>query len=305
MTRRKLLLFLAKIAISIAVLWAVYTYLGSPETWRRLRSASPGWILAGAGCVVLVQVVKAWRFREFTRVLGQSVPFRRCLLAHLIVPILGFVTPGKLGEGAKVFYLKTSKRELGFLFIVERIQDMLMLLAVAGFGFAFSDFYFLSYLVLAGVVVIGIGIFLRLDWFLNKITQILLKKQYFTENWFLEKSRAMFRLRFISASLMTPVVWGVTFGSSYCFARSVAIDLSYPKVALVFAWAVIMGLVSSLPGGVGVREGGITVLMEKIYDIPRPGGTAVAAVNLAVHYIVLTVTALAGYLVYKAIEKDS
>ncbi|HPQ40387.1 MAG TPA: lysylphosphatidylglycerol synthase transmembrane domain-containing protein [bacterium] len=305
MTRRKLLLFLVKIIVSFLVLWAVYTYLGSAETWEKMQNASMSWILAGAVCVVCVQVAKAWRFREFTRVLGQSVPFSRCLLAHLIVPILGFVTPGKLGEGAKVFYLKTSKRELGFLFIVERIQDMLILLAVAGFGFAFSEFYVLSYLVLLGAVAVGFGLFLRLDWFLNRITRILLKKQYFTENWFMEKSRALLRPRFIAASALTLLVWGITFGSSYCFARAVAVDLSYPKVALVFSWAVIMGLVSSLPGGVGVREGGITVFFEKIYGVARPAGTAVAAINLAVHYIVLTLTAAIGYLIYKSIEKDS
>ncbi|MCD4654039.1 flippase-like domain-containing protein, partial [bacterium] len=292
--KRKTLLFAVKILVSALILWIVYRFLGTEETWQNFKQADFGWIAAGAACVVAVQIIKAWRFRELGLVLDRPIPFYRCLLAHLIVPILGFVTPGKLGEGAKIFYLKSSKRELGFLFIVERIQDLLMLLAVAGLGFAFSDLHFISYLVLAGVVIGGTVVFLKLDWFLNKITRLLLKKQYFTENWFLERTQELMKPRFLFASSLTLLVWAMTFGSSFCFARSVDISLSYPKIALVFSWAVIMGLLSSLPGGVGVREGGITVLMDSLYAVPRAVGSALAAINLAVHYAVLSLTAVIG-----------
>ncbi|MBN1295233.1 flippase-like domain-containing protein [bacterium] len=300
MTNRKLIAFGIKFLISILVLWAVYAYLGSPETLNRLKTADPVWIGAGAVCIVLVQVVKSWRFQALGRVLSIQLPFRKCLLAHLIVPILGFVTPGKLGEGAKIFYLGASKKELAFLFIIERFQDMLLLLAVAGFGFAFSNFYLISYLVLVAVILVAIGIFLKLDWVINTITRFVLKKHIFTENWFADQSRRLLHPAFAASSSITLAVWAVTFCSSFCFARSVGVTLSYPNIALVFSWAVILGLISSLPGGVGVREGGITVLFDTIYGIPRAVGMAVAAVNLAVHYIVLTITAIIGYAVYRS-----
>jgi len=304
-TSRKTILFFVKFVVSVLVLWLVYSYLGTPETWEVFRQADLTWILGGAGCVVMVQVVKAWRFRELAIVLNRPVPFFRCLLAHLIVPILGFITPGKLGEGAKIFYLNASRKELGFLFIVERIQDLLMLLIIAGMGFAFSDFYIISYLVLAGVVLGGIVLFLKLDWFLNQFTRRFLKKQFFSENWFMERSRELLKPRFFLASSLTVLVWFVTFGSSFCFARAVGISLAYPKIALVFSWAVIMGLLSSLPGGVGVREGGITVFMDTIYSIPRATGAALAAVNLAVHYIVLSITGVLGYTVFTLINRKT
>jgi len=299
---RKTIIFFVKLLVSAGVLWIVYNFLGTEQTWQNFKQADFKWISAGAACIVCVQVIKAWRFRELGLVLNRPIPFYRCLLAHMIVPILGFITPGKLGEGTKIFYLKSSKRDLGFLFIVERIQDMLMLLAVAGLGFAFSDLHFITYAVLAAVVGGGIIVFLKLDWFLNKVTTIFMKKQYFSENWFMERSRELLNLRFLFASSLTVLVWAVTFGSSLCFARSIGISLTYPKIALVFSWAVIMGLVSSLPGGVGVREGGITVLLDTLYSVPRSLGSALAAINLAVHYIVLSLTAAIGYLIYKLID---
>lgn len=302
---RKTLLFSVKFVVSALVLWLVYSYLGTPETWELFKQADLQWIIAGAGCVVMVQVVKAWRFRELGLVMDRPIPFYRCLLAHLIVPILGFITPGKLGEGAKIFYLNASKRELGYLFIVERIQDLIMLLMVAGMGFAFSDFYFISYLVLASVVLGGIIVFLKLDWFLNFFTRKFLKKEYFSENWFMDRTRQLMKPRFFLATTLTVLVWFVTFGSSFCFARAVGISLAYPKIALVFSWAVIMGLLSSLPGGVGVREGGITVLMDTIYAIPRATGAALAAVNLAVHYVVLTITAIVGYAAFSLLKRKT
>ncbi len=268
-------------------------------------NANTDWIVAGAISIVLVQFLKAWRFMELGRVMDQPVPFVRCILAHLIVPILGFITPGKLGEGFKIVFLQVSRKETGFLFVVERILDLLMLLAVAGFGFAFSDYYIVTYLVMAGIVIVGILAFLRMEWFMNALTRRFLKKEYFSNGWFLERSKKLLSLRFIVPLGLTVAVWGVTFVSSLCFARSVGISLSYPKIALVFSWAVIMGLLSSLPGGVGVREGGITVLLESIYAVPRPLGTAVAAINLGMHYIVLSITAIIGYILHRRINRSS
>ncbi|MBN1878860.1 flippase-like domain-containing protein [bacterium] len=305
LSRRKILIFTAKIAVSIAILWVVFSYLGSAQTRIILRRARPGWIGMGALFIVSVQVVKAWRFRELGRVLNQPIPFYRCLLAHLIVPILGFITPGKLGEGFKIVFLQASRKELGFLFIIERIQDLLMLLAVAGFGFAFSDFYIITYLVMAGIVAAGILVFLRLEWVMNALTRRLFKREYFSDKWFLERSKKLLTITFIIPCLLTVLVWTVTFASSYCFAKSVDIPLSYPKIALVFSWAVIMGLLSSLPGGVGVREGGITVLLETLYAVPRPLGAAVAAINLGMHYITLTVTALVAYTLHQRTGRPS
>ena len=302
-TRRKILIFALKIIVSVIILWVVFRYLGTPETRIRLREADRIWIAAGGSCIVMVQLVKAWRFRELGRVMQLPVPVGRCILAHLIVPILGFITPGKLGEGFKIVFLQASKKELGFLFLIERIQDLLMLLAVAGLGFAFSDFYVITYLVMAGVVAAGILAFLRLEWLMNAVTRRLLKREYFTDKWFLEHSKKLLTRRFVAPCMLTVAVWGVTFLSSFCFARSVGIGLSYPKIALVFSWAVIMGLLSSLPGGVGVREGGITVLLETLYAVPRPLGAAVAAINLGMHYIVLGIAALGGYLVHRRCVK--
>lgn len=300
--RRKAGFFALKAVISFLILWMVFRFLGSPETRIILKSADIRWILAGAVCIVFVQLLKAWRFIELGRVLHQPVPVYRCILAHLIVPILGFITPGKLGEGFKIMYLKASKRELGFLFIVERLQDMVMLLAVAAFGFAFSDFYILTYLVMAGVILAGIVILMKLEWFLNLVTKKIFQKEYFTKNWFMQRLRKVFSPRILKASLLTVAVWGVTFTSSICFARSVGIDLPYPKIAFVFAWAVILGLLSSLPGGVGVREGGITVLLHTLYAVPKSLGTALAAINLGMHYIVLTILAAAGYVLYNLLH---
>jgi uncharacterized protein (TIRG00374 family) len=298
LTRRKACFFAVKAGLSFLILWMVFRYLGSPETRLILKSADVRWILAGATCIVFVQFLKAWRFIELGRVLNQPVPVLRCVLAHVIVPILGFITPGKLGEGFKIMYLKASKKELGFVFIVERLQDMLMLLAVAAFGFAFSDLYILTYLVMAGIVLAGIIVLMKLEWMLNLVTRKLFQKEYFTKNWFMQRLRKVFSPRILNASLLTVAVWGVTFTSSFCFARSVGIDLPYAKIAFVFAWAVILGLLSSLPGGVGVREGGITVLMHTLYAVPKPLGTALAAINLGMHYIVLSILAAAGYFLY-------
>ncbi len=49
-TNRKTILFIAKILLSATVLWLVYSYLGTPETWNVFRQADLTWILAGAGC---------------------------------------------------------------------------------------------------------------------------------------------------------------------------------------------------------------------------------------------------------------
>lgn len=89
-------------------------------------------------------LVKSWRWQYLLKMQGVDYSLKNAFITYLASLYLGVITPGKIGEFAKAFYLKEDKGiNIGKAFssvFTDRLLDLCVLII---FGFA-GIFYFSS-----------------------------------------------------------------------------------------------------------------------------------------------------------------
>jgi uncharacterized protein (TIRG00374 family) len=187
---------------------------------------------------------------------------------------LGVVTPGRIGELIKVYFLKDQGHSVFrsfFSVILDRIIDIFILLLLATLIF----FFFLPeigvYLVIFGAMLLIpiIFIFLLIDQrsYLHRVFGKLIKKlipfdfndyNRFDFNKFWQGIRNLKRGDTISFFVYLVAGWFFYFAARYFIALSMGLELSFVDVATI---SVLVAIVSILPisiAGLGTRE--ITVI---------------------------------------------
>ncbi|MFC1524197.1 lysylphosphatidylglycerol synthase transmembrane domain-containing protein [Thermodesulfobacteriota bacterium] len=293
-----------KCIISLFLLVFFFRWVGFERIVDTLKGAEPVNLALGCLTLLLIPVTKSFRFLYLASLLKLRINPTQCFLTHMIVPIIGMMTPGKLGEGLKIFMLKSSKKTLGFSFLTERILDITALIIAAGLGITTIHYSLTVYLAIIIAVIIAVICFIKLDKLLNVLTRMVLKKEYFPQDWFLEQSKLLLTPGGFILVLLTIVVWLLTFGVGYFFIQSMGLTLSYTQAVQTFSWSILIGIVSGLPGGHGIREMSIAYLLKELYGISEVLGGSVAVLNLISHFVVLGLTGLLGYLAYSILNKQ-
>lgn len=108
--------------------------------WTRFLSSLgqfPLWKYGiGLGILLAVYALKSLRWHLLNRAFGISTSWRNSLVFYLSAGFLSVITPGRLGEFAKVYFLKRSKNidlaSATSSVIMDRIWDVLVLSLAAG-----------------------------------------------------------------------------------------------------------------------------------------------------------------------------
>ncbi|MBI3972213.1 MAG: flippase-like domain-containing protein [Chloroflexi bacterium] len=83
--------------VSIALLGVIFWKFGAGSVWQMLLAASPAWLAAGAGLVILALVVSAWKWQLLLQAHGLNVPGRRLFTSYLIGLFFNNFLPSNIG----------------------------------------------------------------------------------------------------------------------------------------------------------------------------------------------------------------
>jgi glycosyltransferase 2 family protein len=180
------------------------------------------------------------------------------------------VTPGKMGELLKSYLVKeVTKTPISKTFpivFVERITDFVSLIFIALFGAYVFDF--------GRGIVIGVGIFFLIVLVLlsNRSIAIpligLFEKSKFLRKHLesihnaYESSYQMLRpLPLIYMTLLSIVSWSFECLGYHLILINFNIGVSFLWSAFSYCFAIIVGSITMLPGGLGVTEGSLTFML--------------------------------------------
>lgn len=256
------------------------------------------WI--GCFLLVFVQVVKTLRFQILISEYGVRVKFIRNFLIHLIVPIIGLITPSKLGEGMKLILIEDKKEKVGFCFILEKLNDMVILILIGTFGIIKYAIFFDSIYIFVGLLLIGVVALIFFDKIFNFLLQKMFKKKL-EKNWFLNNLKLFFKPRHFFAFFLGIVIWVITIFSAFMFSKVIGLgfdNLSYLDFTPLYALSIIVGILSGLPGGIGSREATISLLFFKIFFIDIEIGASFSILNLFGNYLTFALIGLVSYLIF-------
>ncbi len=180
------------------------------------------------------------------------------------------VTPGKMGELLKSYLVKeVTKEPISKTFPVvfaERITDFVSLLIITLIGAYIFNF--------GREIIIGVGIFFLLLLIIisNKSIALrlikLLEKNKFLRNHLTsihnayESSYQMLKpLPLIYMTLLSLVSWSFECFGYHIILINFNIEVSFLWAAFSYGFAIIVGAISMLPGGLGVTEGSLTFML--------------------------------------------
>ncbi len=229
--------FFLKLAVSIAILYLVFTKIDIREVWRIVKSAHFGWLLLGVLFFILSKLIAAYRLNILFRDAGVYITDRFNLELYLLGMYYNLFLPGAVGgDGYKVIYLqkhfKTGVKKLVTVMFLDRLNGMLALfcLAILFLYFTLLPFPFKSIIWLSfPLSIVGYYLFLHL---------------FFKD----------FKFSFVKVTMYS---FGVQFAQSVSALAILFALGTFDHQAAYVSLFLISSIMATLPisiGGAGVRE---------------------------------------------------
>ncbi len=180
------------------------------------------------------------------------------------------VTPGKFGELLKCYLVKqvsgTQVRKTAPIIFAERITDFvsLMIIALAGayiynYGRTISAGVSLFFIILI-IIISNKKIALSIIGWLEKIK--FLSRHISVIHNLYESSYTMLRpAPLLKMSVLSLFSWFFECFGYYLILINFGIDVNLMWASFSYAFATVVGAISMLPGGLGVTEGSLTLLL--------------------------------------------
>jgi hypothetical protein len=260
-----------KIAVTLAILsfllWKVeFNAAGFEKT---LLSVRLGYFLLSLFGVILVLGIKSYRWRLLIRNEGANYSAYKGFAAYMSSDAIGIVTPGRIGEIARLYYVRQDT-DISFYsafktIVSDRIFDFTML---GWFGLSGMLFYFKTFGAHPGLYyALGVlALFILGYYFTIKFLEILLR---------IPRIHRLPVVRFIYESFLAVLgkhmlrMWAITilaylmyFGFSWLIMLSLHLSPSYIDVAFIMS---IMSLSTIIPlsvAGFGTREATLVLLFS-------------------------------------------
>jgi uncharacterized membrane protein YbhN (UPF0104 family) len=279
----------------VLIAWVLVTSdLG--EVAAALTGVSPARI-GLIGLLVLPGLcLKAWRWERLLHALGLRLPSARVVLVGVYAIALGFLSPGRVGEFAKIAFVRREaglSLPMGALTVVaDRVLDLFVLFLVLVTGLArFVRGMTPVAALLAGLAAAALCAAIpALVWRFRPRSPA-------------SGVEAIARpgpiMLFLGISLAATTVH---FGQSTLLAWELGLDLTFWQVGFAVSLAAIVALLPVTIMGIGTREVALIYALG-LFGIDRTGAVSFSLLVFAVHLVVFLLVAGAGSLLLPPVEK--
>lgn len=269
--------------LGLVIFVILVSKLNSAEIVESIKAIDIRLLLLALALAFPMLLLKTYCWNYIQRVQGIRYDIGDSFLMYCSALYVGLLVPGRVGDIARVLYLKKDGHSLGKSFtsvFLDRLSDLLFLLAFACLGSLFFFALLEQQFIILGIGLLGIcGLLLII--FKTKLTRRLLKKAFLVI--IPEKYRSSLRIHFQDfindlklydlrnysvILLITALSWLVYFVQMYILALGVGMHVSPYYLSLVVT---IVGLVTILPAsisGIGTRDVALIVLLSPLL-IPR------------------------------------
>lgn len=234
--------------------------------------------LMGVSIVLILPLIslKALRWRALMHAQAIEMSISAAILAYFSSLFLGFLTPGRLGEFARVFYVREVKKvPTGVALssvLADRLFDLYALLLAGGAGLLSiqsSEFKVYTFLLALGLLTLPLVLFLY-DRFFLWFQQLGMRwgqigRKIFSSDGFLVGVRTGLRqldlAQFLLSVVLTSIAYAIFFTQCYLLSLALSIRVGYMPIAYAIALGSLITLVPISISGLGTREAVITAYL--------------------------------------------
>ncbi len=295
--------------VGVAIFSVIVSQLDLKMLFKAAEASNKHLLSVGVLIMVGVTVVKTLRWSRLLKQQNISVKALKLVRIQYIGNFIGFITPGRIGELAKVFYVKGKSHGFDYMgcivsVIADRIIDIatLSLIAVVGILFIFNEHVVMIMMaILFLVLIIAMSYFYRqavVDYFVKVINRIIIK--FVRNKNKIEASNIVSNLRNIKKTGILNVLfynvlaWALFYILIYLIARSCNITIDVFYLAVAISSAMLLSMIPITVAGVGIRD------LVLIYFFGRVGISSEMAVLYSFMYmfIFLLVPSFIGFAMY-------
>lgn len=259
---------LLKVIGSLAILAFLITRINwDPQQFTTVfNRLNLNWYLISLTGVILVLGFKSVRWNLLLKAEGCIYPYYSAFLAYMSSFTIGLLTPGRVGEIARLYYVR-SERKIDFFhsfktIVIDRIFDFAMLIWFGTSGILFyykvlGNQHALLYLLIVGVIML-------IAWITGKIILKMIKsdKQRVWFTFIYEAWTEMFHAKMIVPWLLTLLAYLIFYVANWFILLSLGQRITLTEVGFILS---LMSLVTLIPitiAGFGTREASLIFLFS-------------------------------------------
>ncbi|MEW6294767.1 MAG: lysylphosphatidylglycerol synthase transmembrane domain-containing protein [Candidatus Diapherotrites archaeon] len=227
-----------------------------------------------------IVIIKGLKWKILILPLGKNKSIFFCVKYFLVGFFWSVITPGRIGEFVRAFYLNKDLKNLGKSFstvFIDRVLDVLVLLFLGALAILLFSFYFNLVLIFIPILLgaLFVALVIIIFFFKKKLVKKILKPFF---GFFIPESyKKKISLNFdsfynslnisikkpkylVSAFIFTFLIWFLSMIAGYLIALSLNIQTSFLFIALIIP---IINLVDIIPisiSGIGTRDAALIFL---------------------------------------------
>lgn len=258
------------LVIGLSLLTYIILKSGITENFQTLLTISIPLLIIAFILSNLNILVKVYRWKYLSERYGQTITFSEASIVTISSLYFANITPGKIGDLFKAYYMQ-KKYSLNFfdgvsMIFYERFFELVILFLAAS-AIILIEFSGISVVVLeaSAIIILLLTLFYyKADFFMSRAERILIRIPLVDAkdvNFHIRKLPflqivAVFFITLISLVLEFVRIWVVVLAFGYL--------VNPLQISMFFSLAIIAGLVSQIPLGIGIMEGSLDFLIQKM-----------------------------------------
>ena len=221
---------------------------------------------------ILSHIIKSFRQKDFLQMIDEKIPFKQNLIIYLAGLSL-ITTPGGIGTFIKSKYLKhkfgiPNNKSISVIFL-ERYHDLLATTTIILISFSISFSWISATLVIiSSFLLIVVYLLMRnmktFSFIHNKLLKIKFIAKRFPEVGLNESFFILTRPKAMTKGWLISIGgWSLDSLAVYIGFLAFNVDLGYLLTSQIYFTSLGYGILSLIPGGIGVTEGMADYLLVK------------------------------------------
>lgn len=257
--------------------------------------------------------LKAARWYSILRIQGIVYNPTEVIKVYLSSMFMGIITPGRIGDFAKVYYLNSDcsvpiGRGFSSVF-VDRMLDFGFLLLtgiVGGLVFSIRGDILQMLLLVFTLVLLGTGVFILgepIKWLSSLLPRYIRDRGGYTLNEFSNGFRDVLTARFLKTVLISAGVFIIFYVQCFILARGLNIDIEFFKLSIYIAIMSIITLVPISISGIGTRDIAL-IYFFSIEGLPQETAVAYSFIYLMLFSVFTALLGLIGWYMKPMVKVD-
>ena len=259
---------------------------------------------------------KVLRYQYILYLQGVKCSLTKTLHITLVSLYLSTITPGRLGEMSKAFFIhkQTKKSSLSGLLagsLLDRASDIYVLLLIALFGYLTFNPPTLHSVKTPLIIILTAMTLLPFAFLIKELENFFIhtirwiEKKTSRTNFlsqqlevFLSEIRSLTRPKMLNTLAITFIAYLFFFGACYFMATSIYINLSFYKVSFFIACTNVVSLLPISIAGIGTREAVLVYLFSK-ETLPAESALAFSILIFSFTYLLFSIIGFICFLFLK------